>query len=165
MVIDEKGGAVNPHTIDWPLYFRRPFPYTLRQNPGPESALGRIKISFPNPYSVYMHDTPHKELFEKEERTFSSGCIRLEKPFELAELLFDDPARWRLNDIMDAVDTGKTRTVSLPRPVTILLLYWTAEVDENGIVHFKKDPYNRDSAMLDGLGRDSDINPGGSPTK
>lgn len=163
MVIDSRGREVNQGTINWSQYPRLPFPYTLRQNPGPESALGRIKISFPNQYSVYMHDTPHKELFEKEERTFSSGCIRLEKPFELAELLFDDPAKWSLQDIMNAIDTGETRTVSLPRPVTILLLYWTVGVDEGGIISFRKDPYNRDSAVLDGLGRDSEIRPVSPP--
>jgi murein L,D-transpeptidase YcbB/YkuD len=159
MVIDSKGREVNQKTINWSLYPRLPFPYTLRQKPGADSALGLIKISFPNQYSVYMHDTPHKELFEEEKRTFSSGCIRLEKPFELAELLFDEPTKWSLKDIMNAIGTGKTRSVSLPRPVTILLLYRTVEVDEGGIISFKKDPYNRDNAVLDGLGRDSEIKP------
>jgi murein L,D-transpeptidase YcbB/YkuD len=157
MILDRRGAAVSPNTVNWSLYPGRPFPYTLRQNPGAENALGRIKIIFPNPYSVYMHDTPHKELFANEDRTFSSGCIRLEKPFELAELLLDDPVRWNSEGIMEAVDSGKTRIVKLPRPVTILLLYVTVEVDKDGIVFFKRDPYNRDRAVLEGLGRDSGI--------
>jgi L,D-transpeptidase YcbB len=156
-VFDSKGGVVNPKNIDWSRYPRRPFPYTLRQKPGAGSALGRIKISFPNEYLVYLHDTPHKELFEREDRTFSSGCIRLEKPFELAELLLDDPSRWGMGNIMKAVESGKTQRVSLPRPVSILLLYWTVEVDEGGSVYFKKDPYHQDTAVLLELGRDSDI--------
>jgi L,D-transpeptidase YcbB len=159
MILDRQGSQVNPNTVNWSLYPGHPFPYTLRQNPGAGNALGRIKIIFPNPYSVYMHDTPHKELFASEDRTFSSGCIRLEKPFELAELLLDDPSRWSPENIMDAVEAGKTQKLILPRPVTILLLYVTVEVDKDGIVSFKKDPYNRDRAVLDGLGRDSGIRP------
>jgi murein L,D-transpeptidase YcbB/YkuD len=158
-VLDSKGARVNPKTLNWSLYPARPFPYTLRQKPGAQNALGRIKIIFPNPYSVYMHDTPHKELFASQDRTFSSGCIRLEKPFELAALLLDDPTRWSAESIMEAGESGKTRTLVLPRPVTVLLLYVTVEVDKDGVVFFKKDPYDRDRAVLDGLGRDSGIRP------
>jgi L,D-transpeptidase YcbB len=159
MILDRTGAQVNPENVDWSLYPGRPFPYTLRQNPGAGNALGRIKIIFPNPFSLYMHDTPHKELFASKDRTFSSGCIRLEKPFELAELLLDNPSRWSRENIMKAGESGKTRDLTLPRPVTILLLYVTVDVDEDGIVSFKKDPYDRDGAVLDGLGRDSDIRP------
>ncbi len=158
-VLDSHGQEVNPDTVNWSLYPARPFPYTLRQSPGARNALGRIKIIFPNPYSVYMHDTPHKELFASEDRTFSSGCIRLEKPFELAELLLDDPTRWGAGNIMKAGESGKTRALILSRPVTILLLYVTVEVDKDGVVFFKKDPYNRDRDVLGGLGRDSVIRP------
>ncbi|MGD0819166.1 MAG: L,D-transpeptidase family protein [Desulfomonilia bacterium] len=159
MVLDGKGREVNPKTINWSLYPGRPFPYTLRQNPGEGSALGRLKISFPNRYLVYLHDTPHKELFEKEDRTFSSGCIRLEKPFELAELLLNDPSKWNLDNIMKAIESGKTRDVPLSKPVAILLLYWTVTVDEGGVIYFKKDPYHEDNAVLEDLGRDSEIKP------
>ncbi len=158
-VLDSKGARINPKTLNWSLYPVRPFPYTLRQEPGAQNALGRIKIIFPNPYSVYMHDTPHKELFASEDRTFSSGCIRIEKPFELAALLLDDPIRWSAESIMKAGESGKTRALILPRPVSILLLYVTVEVDKDGVVFFKKDPYDRDRAVLDGLGRDSGIRP------
>jgi len=158
-ILNRQGSEVNPKTVNWSLYPGSPFPYTLRQNPGAGNALGRIRIIFPNPYLVYMHDTPHKELFASEDRTFSSGCIRLEKPFELAELLLDDPSRWSPENIMKAGEPGKTRILTLPTPVTILLLYVTVEVDKDGIIFFNKDPYNRDSAVLDGLGRDSGIRP------
>ena len=158
-VIDSRGAVVDSKTIDWKLYANKPFPYRLRQNPGENSALGRIKIFFPNEYLVYLHDTPSKALFEEEERAFSSGCIRVEKPFELAEMLLDDPLQWNLESIIQAAESGKNKKVPLPRPVTILLMYWTVEVDEAGLVHFKKDPYNRDGQVLEGLGRDNGIRP------
>jgi murein L,D-transpeptidase YcbB/YkuD len=162
-ILDSRGRPVSPDGIDWSRYPGRQFPYTLRQDPGPKNALGRIKIMFPNEYFVYLHDTPYKELFSQEERTFSSGCIRLEKPFELAELLLDNPARWNMEALMRAVREKRTRTVYLPRPVPILLLYWTVEVDEVGTVYFKRDPYSRDAGVLDGLGRDAEITSGVSP--
>jgi len=97
------------------------------------------------------------DLFDQEERAFSSGCIRLEKPFELAELLLDDPVQWNRENLMRVVERGRTQRLTLARPVTILLLYWTVEVDGNGVVYFKQDPYGRDPAVLAGLGRDADI--------
>jgi murein L,D-transpeptidase YcbB/YkuD len=158
-VLDGKGRPVNPLSINWSLYPRQHFPFTLRQDPGKNNALGRIKIMFPNKYFVYLHDTPHKELFAQEERTFSSGCIRIEKPFELAELLLGDPDIWNQAGFMKAVRSERTRTVFLPGPVTILLLYWTVEVDDDGVIYFKRDPYNRDREVLEGLGRDAEITP------
>lgn len=158
-VIDSRGAVVDPRTIVWRQYLNKPFPYRLRQNPGENSALGRIKIYFPNEYLVYLHDTPSKALFEEQDRAFSSGCIRVEKPFELAELLLDDPVRWDLGKIIQAAESGKNQKVPLPRYISILLMYWTVEVDEGGTVHFKKDPYGRDGPVLEGLGRDAGIRP------
>ena len=119
----------------------------LRQEPGPDNALGRVKFMFPNPYSVYLHDTPSKALFEKSERAFSSGCIRVENPLELAELLLDDPARWSRAEIDRVVEEGKTRTVTLARPVPVLLSYWTAWVDRGGVLQFRRDVYGRDAKV------------------
>lgn len=82
----------------------------------------------------------------------------MEKPLELSELLLDDPSRWSLKTITQAAESGKNQKVRLPRPVTILLMYWTVEVDGEGVI-FKKDPYNRDASVLEGLGRDADIRP------
>ncbi len=158
-VIDNRGKAVDPKTIDWHNYVNRPFPYMLRQTPGENSALGRIKIYFPNEYLVYLHDTPSKALFEEEDRTISSGCIRVERPLELAELLLDDPSRWNMRRIEEAAESGRNQKVRLPRPVTILLMYWTVEVGQDGTIYFKKDPYDRDGLVLEGLGRDEDIRP------
>ena len=107
----------------------------LRQQPGPENALGRVKFMFPNPYAVYLHDTPSKALFEKSERAFSSGCIRIENPFELAELVLDDPAKWSRAEIERVVEAGKMRSVTLAKPIPVLLSYWTAWVDRSGVLH------------------------------
>ena len=150
-VIDQQGRTVDPARIDWSRYSGRNFPYTFRQDPGPDNALGQIKFMFPNPHFVYLHDTPSKDLFERDVRAFSSGCIRVERPLELAELLLNDPDQWSLEKIRSAVDTQKTRTVTLPAPVPVLLYYWTAQGQADGSVHFKNDVYRRDPALLKAL--------------
>ncbi len=150
-VVDRKGRIIDRDTLDWSRYTGRNFPYLLRQDPGPDNALGRIKFMFPNKHLVYLHDTPHKELFRRSERAFSSGCIRIERPFALAELLLDDPKRWSRERILAAIKTGKTRTVLLPKPIKVLLLYWTVDVDGQGRVSFRKDLYGRDRRVLEAL--------------
>ena len=84
--------SVDPASVDWSKFKSGNIPYTLRQDPGPKNALGRVKIMFPNSYSVYLHDTPSQTKFEETDRAFSSGCVRVERPLELAELLLADPA-------------------------------------------------------------------------
>ena len=93
-VIDRNGRTIPTSSIDFSRYTGRNFPYMIRQGAGDDNALGQVKILFPNPYLVYLHDTPSKALFEKDRRVFSSGCIRTERPLELVELLLADPARW-----------------------------------------------------------------------
>jgi murein L,D-transpeptidase YcbB/YkuD len=151
-VIDSAGREVSPHSVDWSRYSgsRLP-PYQLRQDPGDDNALGLVKIMFPNPYLVYLHDTPSKSLFDKDERTFSSGCIRVEKAFELAELVLNDPVRWNRAAIDAAVATKKTQTVNLATPVPVLILYWTAQPRPDGQVIFRNDVYGRDPATLAAL--------------
>jgi murein L,D-transpeptidase YcbB/YkuD len=151
-VIDSAGREVNPHAVDWSRYSgsRLP-PYQLRQDPGDDNALGLVKIMFPNPYLVYLHDTPSKSLFDKDERVFSSGCIRVEKAFELAELVLNDPVRWNRAALDAAIATKKTQTVNLARPVPVLILYWTAQPRPDGQVIFRNDVYGRDPATLAAL--------------
>ena len=151
-VIDATGREVDPHSVDWSRYSggRLP-PFQLRQDPGDDNALGLVKIMFPNPYLVYLHDTPSKSLFEKDERIFSSGCIRVEKAFELAELVLNDPVRWNRAALDAAVATKKTQTVNLATPVPVLLLYWTAQPRPDGQVIFRNDVYGRDPATLAAL--------------
>jgi len=150
-VIDYSHNTIDAHSIDWSRYTGPDFPYLIRQDPGPENALGRIKFMFPNEHAVYLHDTPSKSLFDRTERAFSSGCIRIENPYQFAELLLDNTQHWDRKAIMTAIESAETRKVSLPRPVTVILLYWTVEADDNGDVVFKQDIYDRDASILAGL--------------
>jgi len=121
------------------------------QPAGPKNALGRVKLIFPNPHHVYLHDTPQKQYFGETSRTFSHGCVRVEKPMELAALALDDPA-WTTQTLLDAAATGKTRTITLAKPLPVLILYWTAAVDPDGRVRFLPDVYGRDPAIIRALG-------------
>ena len=151
-VLDSAGREVNPYSVNWGQYGagRLP-PYQLRQDPGEDNALGLVKIMFPNPYLVYLHDTPSKSLFDQDQRTFSSGCIRVQKAFELAELVLNDPSRWNQETLAAAVATKKMQTVNLAKPVPVLLLYWTAQPLPNGQVVFRNDVYGRDPPTLAAL--------------
>jgi len=150
-VLDRHGQPVDPETVEWSQYGGKNFPYLLRQIPGAGNALGRIKIMFPNKHSVYLHDTPKKRLFKRASRTFSSGCIRIEEPFDLAVRLLNDPEKWSREKLMAAIDTGQTRTVLLPESVPVLLFYWTVAVDDADRVQFRSDIYQRDAAVLKAL--------------
>ena len=149
-VADAAGNAIDAARIDWTQSRNRGFPYQIIQSPGADNALGRMKFMFPNPHAVYLHDTPARALFEKQERAFSSGCIRLERPLELAELLLDD-AQWGAPAIRAAIETGITRTLPLKRQVPVMLLYFTAEADADGIARFRPDLYGRDARVLAAL--------------
>ena len=144
-VIDSSGREIPPSAVDWKRFNTGNIPYTLRQDPGPTNALGRVKFMFPNPYAVYLHDTPSKSLFEIDTRTTSSGCVRVDKPFELAEMLLADPQKWSRAQIDAAVETGKLQNVTLAKKVPVLLVYWTAWVDSKGALNFRSDIYGRDA--------------------
>jgi murein L,D-transpeptidase YcbB/YkuD len=150
-VLDRNGAPVNAAAIDFSRYTARNFPYLLRQAAGPSNALGAVKINFPNPHLVYLHDTPSKSLFDENNRTFSSGCIRTERPLELAAWVLGDPARWNAASLRSAVDSGETRTLRMAKPVPVLLIYWTADRDDDGSIVFKPDPYGRDGRELAAL--------------
>jgi murein L,D-transpeptidase YcbB/YkuD len=154
-ILDRDHNEYDPYEIEWERYSGKSFPYLLRQDPGDGNSLGRIKFNFPNKHAVYMHDTPKKSWFDRSERAFSSGCIRIDKPLELAELLLDDPKRWSQAQVEAAIDRGSTRTLILRKPVPVLILYWTADVDEQGQVRFKQDIYNNDRLVLDELRKSS----------
>jgi len=142
---------MDPSSIDWISLSPDYFPYRFRQDPGPQNALGRIKFMFPNKFSIYLHDTPSRDLFAKTERAFSSGCIRLENPVKLAEYVLNDNPKWNLQAITAALDSGEEHTVSLPEPVPVHILYWTAWAEEDGAIHFRKDIYDRDRPLLEAL--------------
>lgn len=151
-ILDASGISVDPTTIDWrKVRAGGKFPYRVRQDPGAQNALGRVKFMFPNKHSVYLHDTPSKELFARDERIFSSGCIRIEKPFELAQLLLaDDSVRWNDNSIKEAMHSGKETTVVLKSPVNVYIYYLTAW--SNGKeMSYRQDIYGRDKEILEAL--------------
>jgi len=148
-VIDRSGEEVPPSAVDWSA---RSFPYTVRQDPGPTNALGRVKFMFPNAHNVYLHDTPSRNLFESDDRAFSSGCIRVENPLTLAELLLAGQSGWNRQSIDRVVAAGETRTVTIKPRVPVLLTYWTAWVRADGEIQFRRDIYGRDAKVSAALG-------------
>jgi murein L,D-transpeptidase YcbB/YkuD len=147
-VIDRNGGVIAPERVDWSSFRSGNIPYALVQQPGPDNALGRVKFMFPNAYSVYLHDTPSKSRFEAEARAFSSGCVRVERPFELAERLLAEPDKWNPDSIQRVIATGKITNVTLAQKVPVLLTYWTAWVDKADELSFRPDIYKQDAEWL-----------------
>lgn len=120
----------------------------LVQESGPQNALGRIKFEFPNPYRVYLHDTPARSLFGAADRAQSHGCVRLEQPLDLAEALLEGNETWPREKIEDVIRGGTTKHVALKRAVPVVLSYWTAFVDEDGTINFRADLYDRDGGAV-----------------
>ena len=124
----------------------------LRQRPGPRNALGTIKFLFPNRFGVYLHDTSAPALFGSTVRTFSHGCIRIEKPFDLAAWALRDDARWNAGAIRAGIEAGKERSVPLPHKIPVHVAYWTAWVGDDGILRLGRDVYQRDDELSRLLG-------------
>jgi len=150
-VVDRDGRVVKASSVDWRAARPGSFPYRLVQAPGPDNALGQVKFMFPNSYAIYLHDTPSRSLFDKSERAFSSGCIRIKDPLALAALLLEGDPAWDRPAIDAAVAAGRTRTVRLARPVPVLLSYFTAWVDGQGVLQLRRDVYGRDEKVLAGI--------------
>ena len=142
---------IDPETIDWSSYDEKQFPYVLRQPPGSENPLGKVKFVIPNNYRIYLHDTPHRSLFSRQERTFSSGCIRLEKPIELAGYLLEQEPDAMPGQLEKYLSDTRTTSLKLKQSWPIYLVYWTAWADEDGLVQFRDDVYNRDTLLIAGL--------------
>jgi murein L,D-transpeptidase YcbB/YkuD len=119
---------------------------SIRQPPGERNALGRIKFMFPNRHSVYLHDTPSRSLFAKAERAFSHGCVRVDQPFKLAELVLDDKAAWPEKRIEKMIG-GSERTINLPRQLPVHLAYFTLGADADGTLHRQGDIYGLDARL------------------
>jgi murein L,D-transpeptidase YcbB/YkuD len=118
----------------------------VTQQPGPQNALGQMKLEMANPLSIYVHDTPSKDLFERDVRAFSHGCIRTQRPFDLAEVLLQD-AGWTRAEIDGGVAARQTRRVPLARPIPVYVVYMTAVAGPEGTVRFLDDPYRLDGAI------------------
>lgn len=138
--------------INWSQYSRNNFPVRLRQKPGPNNALGRVKFMFPNRFNVYMHDTPSRSLFSKSQRAFSHGCIRLARPIDMADqVLTTSVPGWNRTRIDDVLASKKRTVVSLKTPIEVHVTYSTSWRDEDGDVQFRPDIYRRDEKLYAAL--------------
>jgi murein L,D-transpeptidase YcbB/YkuD len=137
--------------IDWKEVRAESFPGVLRQAPGPWNPLGRVKFIFPNPFAIYLHDTPDRHLFAAEMRTFSSGCIRVERPLDLARVLLQEQRQGDRARLLAAMEADEPRRIDLVRPWPIHILYFTAWAEEEGEVNFRRDLYWRDLALEEAL--------------
>jgi len=149
VLLDNQGNEISVDSIDWSSVTS--MPYIVRQQPGPKNALGRVKFMFPNKHAVYLHDTPSRQNFGRSARAFSSGCIRVENPLELAALLLDDQPGWDRQRIDEMIASGKRTTVRLSGSIPVFLLYWTAFAVDDGLIQFREDLYERDPAVLKAL--------------
>ncbi|MFJ5407280.1 L,D-transpeptidase [Pectobacterium punjabense] len=141
--------AIDPSMIDWQGVSAERFPYRLRQAPGANNSLGRYKFNMPNSEAIYLHDTPNHNLFQRDIRALSSGCVRVNKASELANMLLQD-AGWNNSRISSTLDQGNTTFVSMKHRIPVNLYYLTAWVAEDGKPQFRTDIYNYDDTARAG---------------
>lgn len=146
-LLNSSGKAIDPKSVKWKEVSTNSFPYVIRQEPGPGNALGQVKFIFPNKYAVYLHDTPSKYLFAKEERAFSHGCIRVQNPLDFAQVLLADKG-FDQEKIQEILAQKKEKVVNLKKPLDVLLLYWTCGFLSNGDIFFLKDVYERNESIM-----------------
>jgi murein L,D-transpeptidase YcbB/YkuD len=150
-LVSTSGGekeVVDPSRVRWSeLAEEQMAGYSLRQKPGPQNSLGLVKFMFPNQFNVYLHDTPADKLFSREDRALSHGCVRVEKPALLAELVLRGNEGWTRERIDAAIAGEETQTIDLVEPVPVHIVYWTAFVEEDGTIQFRDDVYGIDTAM------------------
>ncbi|MCX2739333.1 L,D-transpeptidase family protein [Pontibacter anaerobius] len=138
---------ISPSSIDWENVTEKNFQYMVRQKPGPKNSLGQLKFLFPNQHAIYLHDTPADALFSQTERNFSHGCVRLEKPVELAKYILQDMPEWDESRIRETMNGGEEKWVTLPKKMQVYLVYFTSWVDDQGNVHFREDLYGHDKKL------------------
>jgi len=142
---------IDPATIDWHSPTVNIRAMRLRQAPGRGNALGEIKFLFPNSHDVYLHSTPSRGLFAHSTRTFSSGCVRVRDPLDLAAFLMSEPDTWTTDTLKRQIARGGTRTLQPPQSVPLSIIYLTAWVEESGTVQFRRDLYGSDVRALAAL--------------
>ena len=142
-----KATVIDPATIDWANVTQENFKYTLRRRPGPQNDLGNAKFIFPNSNDIYLHDTPHDELFSQVNRNFSHGCVRVEEPIKLATYLLRDKPQWDQQTILDTIATHREKYITLTKKLPVYLVYLTAWADADGHPHFRDDIYGHDKAL------------------
>jgi murein L,D-transpeptidase YcbB/YkuD len=123
----------------------------IRQKPGPQNSLGQVKFVFPNDHGIYFHDTPAKGLFQYSKRSFSHGCIRLSDPTKLAIYLLKNSPNWTEDKVRKAMKSGNEQWVKLPQPAEVSLVYYTAWVDDEGLLHLRQDVYGLDKKSINNI--------------
>jgi murein L,D-transpeptidase YcbB/YkuD len=144
-VVNSSGKHVDPENVNWSA---KSFPYMIRQRPGANNSLGLVKFMFPNAHNVYLHDTPSRSLFDREDRAMSHGCIRVQNPAKLAEILLRSDPSWTPERIDRAMHQSSEVIVNLPRKIPVVLVYLTFWADSKSDAHFRQDIYNRDDEVL-----------------
>ncbi|MBX9805613.1 MAG: L,D-transpeptidase family protein [Alphaproteobacteria bacterium] len=143
-VTDDSGSIIDPDQADWENEGRH---YHLRQSPGRHNALGRVKFNIENPYTIYLHGTPDEKLFKKTARPFSSGCIRLKAPIDLAVWVLNDESKWSADEIQNSINQGGTKTVNPAANIPVFFTYQTVWIGQDGLIHISDDPYRLDAKM------------------
>ncbi|MFO8085246.1 MAG: L,D-transpeptidase family protein [Desulfobacterales bacterium] len=155
--LKDNSPLVDHSEIDWQMIGTGNFPGRVRQTPGPWNALGQIKFMFPNKFDVYLHDTPEKKLFQKTYRALSHGCIRLEKPIDLAVFVLQDDLGWNRKQIEKILRNKQRKAVGISSTCMIHLLYFTCWIDQQGTIQFRDDIYKRDELLWEALHRTPDV--------
>jgi murein L,D-transpeptidase YcbB/YkuD len=146
-VVTSKGQQIDPSTINWGSINESNFKYIVRRRPGPKNDLGDVKFIFPNSKNIYLHDTPNDALFSQTERGFSHGCVRVEKPIDLAVYLLRNVKGYDQSKILKIISERKEKYVTLKQKLPVYLVYFTAWADANGIVNFRDDLYGHDKTL------------------
>lgn len=147
----QNAALVDPQNVSWSDLTPQEFEYKLRQRPGPTNALGRVKFMLPNEFNIYLHDTPNRNHFGANDRSFSHGCVRVARPEALAEAILQSQSDWSLDSIQSAVESGERNVVTLENSLPVQITYLTAWVDSDNRVHFRNDVYERDQILADAL--------------
>jgi len=158
-LFDSRGRVVSRENIDFASYTERSFPFAMKQLPSRSNALGLVKFMFPNPYNIYLHDTPTKSLFRREVRAFSHGCIRLGDPFDFAYALLAPQSANPRAEFQAVLATGQETNIMLKKPVPVHLVYFTAYPSGKGQIEYRRDVYGRDAAIFRALS-DAGVVPG-----
>lgn len=148
-----ESSLIDPTQVDWTRLSTNYFPYRIRQQPGANNALGRIKFVLPNKFDVYLHDTPMRGLFARARRAFSHGCIRVKDPERLADVILEDQPNWTPANLRSSIDSGRTMGIAIARPIPVHITYVTAWVEADGVVQFRDDIYGRDKAVAAALAK------------
>jgi len=137
---------IDPSTVNWNNYSGT-IPYSIRQRPGDDNALGKIKFIFPNNFSIYLHDTPARNSFNESNRAFSHGCIRVQNPLKLAQFILRNNSNWPLEKLLFSSNNKKTTPIQIQPTLPVYIVYFTAWIGNSGEMNFRKDLYNMDSQL------------------